>query len=98
MENLKIILISVSPIDIPTAIDSAISISIFFTPPPVTSSTCLFKTCTAGSASTTTIPRTKPSTTRRVRLFSAICLPILKPTGINPTSTATRNITSPKNV
>ena len=32
------------------------------TAPPVTVSTCLFNTCTAGSANTTTSPRTNPTT------------------------------------
>ena len=57
----------------PEAIESAINISIFLTPPPVISSTCLFRTCTAGSARTTTMPKTKPKTTNNVRLCSASC-------------------------
>ena len=50
------ILIIESPIEIPTPSDRAIIIERFVTVPSVISCTCLFNTCTAGSANTTTAP------------------------------------------
>ena len=85
-------------IDIPTPMDNAIDICLLVTIPVVISSTCLFNTCTAGSANTTTNPKINENTTNTILFDDAREWPSLYPIGIKPTFTAVKKITRPKNV
>ena len=61
----------------PTPRDNDKSMERLVMVPPLISSTCLFKTCTAGSANTTTRPMINPNTANKVGCEVASCSPIL---------------------
>ena len=82
----------------PTPIASATIIERLVTVPPVTSSTCLLSTCTAGSARTVTAPITKEKPIKKLSFPAASSSPILNPIGIKPAVTALKNTTRPMNV
>ncbi len=82
-----------------TPAERAMSMKRLLMCPPETSSTWLFSTHTAGSASTTMAPRAKPMGTRTQ--FSAappIVPPMTNPAGRNPPFTPVRKMTRPRKV
>ncbi len=63
--------------------------------PPVTSSICTPRTCTAGSMRTTIRPKRNPTAIRSLVSIEAICIPITLPISMKPACTPSRNNTRP---
>ena len=94
------ILVIASPIAMQTPAQSPFFMDEELIAPADIRSTCLFKTCTAGSAATTKYPTIMPTgiNSHFSQPPAASALPISLPTGIKPTVAPDKNRTRPKNV